>query len=144
MVVDHPGRSLPGNTRLNRGKLSTSPAGMSPRVLGRRPVSAGRSAPGKGRVAHGVQLAGGVPAELEWLQQVLPFPHHLFRDQGSNSNHLVAMVGVGDDVCVPSEPVEDRKVVRSEGSDSAGGRLALQSALALESLLAVGPCWCPE
>jgi hypothetical protein len=85
-----------------------------------------------------VQLAGLVPAEPEWREQALIFAEQLLGDQRADPDHLVPVIGIGDDVRVLAEHVEDGEAVRGERADPAGRLVPVRRALALEPLVAVG------
>src|SRR6185437_4810164 len=59
-------------------------------------------------------------------------------DQCPDADHLVPVIGVGDDVGVLVEHVEDWEAVRGERADPAGRLMPVRRALALEPLMAVG------
>ena len=84
-----------------------------------------------------MQVAGAVATEPERREQSLLLAEQFPGDQRADPDHLVAVVGVGDDVGVLPEHVEDREAVRGEGADPAGGLVPVQVALALEPLVAV-------
>src|SRR5215471_21087309 len=96
------------------------------------------SAPGERRVAGRVQVAAAVTAEPERRQQFLALAQQLPGDQRPDPDHLVPMIGVGDDVGVLVEHVEDGETVRRERADTAGRLVAVCLALPLEPLMAVG------
>src|SRR5215470_10881932 len=100
-------------------------------------TASGRSAPGEGGVAHRVQVSGAVPAEPERGEQRLLLAEEFLRDQSTHTDHLEAVVGVGDHIGVLPEGVEDRETVRRERADSTAALVLVQVALALEPLVAV-------
>src|SRR5713101_6658952 len=95
------------------------------------------SAPGERRVARRVQLAAAVAAEPERRQESLLLAEQFLRDQRPDADHLVPVVGVGDDVGVLVEQVEDWEAVRRERADPARWLVSVQIALALEALVAM-------
>src|SRR5260370_36150353 len=95
-------------------------------------------APGERRVARRVQLPGAVPVEPEGPEQLLLLAEDFPGREGSDADHLVAVIGVGDHVGVLTEHVEDREAIRGEGADPAGRLAPVQGPLALEPLVAGG------
>lgn len=85
-----------------------------------------------------MKLAGAVPAEPERREQRLLLAEQFLRDQGSDADHLVAVIGVGYHISVLRERVEDREAVRRERADPARGLVSVQVTLPLETLVAVG------
>src|SRR5215475_16130851 len=79
-------------------RVAAGPSGWS------RPV---RLAPGERRVAGRVQVAAAVAAEPERRQQSLALAKQFPGDQRPDADHLVPVIGVGDDVGVLVEGVED-------------------------------------
>ncbi|MND00696.1 hypothetical protein D3C83_194010 [compost metagenome] len=57
--------------------------------------------------------------ETEGLQEGALLAEELLRDQLADADHLVAVVGVGDDVDILAEGVEDREIVRREAAETA-------------------------
>src|SRR5215203_1963329 len=96
------------------------------------------SAPWERRVARWVQFSGLVAGETERFKQFLRLVHKLLRHQGADPDHLVAVVGVGDDVGILPEGVEDGEAIRGEAPDTARGLFGEQVALAFEASVAVG------
>src|ERR671913_1904491 len=95
------------------------------------------SAPWERRVARWVQFSGLVAGETERFQQFLRLVHKLLRHQGTDPAHLVAVVGVGDDVGIVPEGVEDGEAIGGEAPDTARGLPGEQVALPLEAPVAV-------
>src|SRR5260370_19808024 len=85
-----------------------------------------------------MQLARAVAGEAKWLEQRLLFAEQFPGHQRAHADHLVAVVGVSDHVRVLAEGIEDGEAVRGESPDAPGGFLAVEVALLLESLEAVG------
>src|SRR5690349_935729 len=79
------------------------------------------SAPRERRMAHRVQLTRLIPAEPERTEQPLLLPEKLPGHQGPDPDHLEPVIGVGDDVRVLPEDVEDGEAVRGERADPARG-----------------------
>src|SRR5215470_216651 len=84
-----------------------------------------------------MQLSCAVPREAERLEQSLLVAEQLLGHERANADHLVAVVGVGDHVCVLPERVEYWEAVRSERADSARRLRAVQVPLPGEPLQAM-------
>src|SRR6185312_5113790 len=97
-----------------------------------------RSTPRKRAVGLRVQLALGKAREAEWPQQLAFLSHHVVGHQLADADHLVAVVGVGDEVGVVAELVEHREAVGREAADAARRLLLVFRHLPLEALLAEG------
>src|SRR5262249_38349382 len=95
------------------------------------------SAPGERRVADRMQLAGLIPAEPERCEQRLLLAEQFLGNQRADANHLVTVVGVGDDVSVLVKHVEDGEAVRGERADPAGRLGPVRLTPPLEALVAV-------
>src|SRR5918998_636181 len=95
------------------------------------------SAPREGGVAGGVQPSGLVAGEAERFEQPLLLAQQLPGYQRPDPDHLVSVVGVGDDVGILPEHVEDGETVRGEAPDPTRGLLGEEVTLALEALVAV-------
>src|SRR3712207_4445491 len=80
-----------------------------------------RSAPGKRGAARRVQPPVLVTVETERREQLLGLTEELACHQLADADHLVAVVGVGDDVGVAVEGVEHRKAVRREAAEASRG-----------------------
>src|SRR5215213_2354434 len=89
------------------------------------------SAPWERRVARWVQFSGLVAGETERFQQFLRPVPKLLRPQGTDPDHLVAVVGVGDDVGVGPGGGEDGEAIGGEAPESARGLPGEQVARAL-------------
>src|SRR5713101_2470114 len=96
------------------------------------------SAPGERAVRHRMEPAGGEAREAERLEQVARRADDVVGDQLADADHLVAVVGIGDDVDIVAEAVEHRKAVGGEAADAARRLLLVEADLALEALLAEG------
>src|SRR2546421_14719 len=83
-----------------------------------------------------MQLALGVARIAEWFQQLRAFAEQLTGDQLAHTDHLEAMIRIGNDVDVVAEPVEHREAVRREASDATGWFLSVEIVPPLEALLA--------
>ena len=70
-----------------------------------------------------MQLALGVARQAERFEQGRRTAGDFFRDQLADADHLEAVIGVGDQVAVLMENVEDGETVRGETADAAGGLL---------------------
>src|SRR3954452_6540226 len=123
-------RSWPSGRRSRR-------SGSEPGRCWREPRARGALAARERRAAGGMQPPLLEAVEAERLQQPLRSPEHLLGDQSADTDHLVAVVGVGDDVGVLPEHVEDREAVRREAADATRRLLGEQVPLALEALEAV-------
>src|SRR3546814_560117 len=77
------------------------------------------SAPGIGAVGNGVELPGREAREAERFEQLGASADDVVGDQLTDADHLVAVVGIGDDVDVVAEPIEDRKAVGGEAANAA-------------------------
>ena len=64
-----------------------------------------------------MKLTLGKTSETERFQKLAILPHQLFRNKFANTNHFVAMVGVGDDVNVLAKFIEDREIVGCEATE---------------------------
>src|ERR1700730_7391372 len=95
------------------------------------------SAPRERRAAGGVQLARLVAGEAERRQEALLLAEQMRLDKGADADHLVSVVGVGDDVSVLAECVEYREAARGEGADPAGRLVPVKLSLAPQPLVAV-------
>src|SRR5215472_16698548 len=126
VTAAQPGPARPGSARPTSHADSTR---FAPPSRPRRP-----SAPGERRVARGMQGAGAVAREPERGQQPLFLAEQLLGHQRPDPDHLVAVVGVGDDVGVLAEDIEYREAVRRERADPAGRLVPVELALALEAL----------
>src|SRR5918997_5858790 len=121
------------STRPPSGLNSTSGAPISI-VL----ITSLTSAPREGGIAGGVQPSGLVAGEAERFEQPLLLAQQLLGHQRPDPDHLVSVVGVGDDGGILPEHVEDGKTVRGEAADPPRGLPGEEVALALEALVAVG------
>src|SRR3712207_8528862 len=87
-------------------------------------------------MTRGVQPSGLVAREAERFEQGLRLVHELLGHQRPYTDHLVAVVGVGDDVGVLAEGVEDGEAVGGEAPDPTRRLLREEFSLALEAALA--------
>ena len=82
-----------------------------------------------------MQLSLDVSGEPERLQDAALVAHDASGDQLPYPDHLVAVVGVCDDVDVFPEHVYDREAIRRKGTDPSRRLFPVQAALALESFV---------
>src|SRR5258708_9349825 len=94
------------------------------------------SAPGERRVARGMQFAAAVPGEPERRQEPLFLAEQFLRYERPDTDHLVSVIGVGDDIRVLAENIEYREAVRGEGADPARRLVPVKLALAVEARVA--------
>src|SRR5206468_913559 len=94
-------------------------------------------APGKRAVRDRMQPSFGVPRKAERLKQRAFAAKQLFGYQFADADHLVAVIGVCDDVDVVAKAVEHGKIVRCEAAYAARRLLPVNPVLILEALLAM-------
>ena len=66
-----------------------------------------------------MQLSGLVAGEAERFEQFLRFVHKLLCYQRTDPDHLVAVVGVGDEVGIVPEGIEDGRSFGGKAPDTA-------------------------
>ena len=62
----------------------------------------------------------------KWFQQAGPVAAYLLGHELANAEHLVAMVGICDEVAILSKGIEYRKTVRGKCADTTGGLFLVQ------------------
>src|SRR5829696_6206655 len=92
-----------------------------------------RSAPRVGAVRDGVQVAGGEALVAEGMQQRGVLAAQRARDLAADRDHLVAVVGVRDDVGVGAHVIEHGEVVGGEAADAARANVTVARADAVEA-----------
>src|SRR5215469_17798315 len=85
-----------------------------------------------------MQLSLGEAREAEGLEQVARLSADVVGHELADADHLVAVIGIRDDVDVLAEAVEHREAVGREAADAARRLLLVDGDLALEALLAEG------
>ena len=86
-----------------------------------------------------MELALLIAREPERLEQLRALAGNLAGHQLAHPEHLVAVIGIGDDIDIVAEHVEHREAVGREAADPAGVfRPPVEMRLALETLLAMG------
>ena len=93
---------------------------------------------GNGLLEYGCKLALGIARKAERLEQRALLAHQLLRHQLADADHLVAVIGIGNDIDILAEHIEDREIVRREAAEPARLLVLLvERDLALEPLLAM-------
>src|SRR3990172_12445879 len=116
-------------------------ASIPPRPANFRPIPLPRSrpsAPGKRAVRRRVQPARGEAREAEGLQELSTRADDVVGHQLADPDHLIAVIGVGNDVDVLAEPVEHGEAVGGEAADAARRLLLVAGDLPFEAFLAEG------
>src|SRR3954453_262905 len=103
-----------------------------------RPLLHQFSAPGEGARRYRMQPAFGVAGNPERLEQRARLANDLLRHEFADADHLVAVIGVRDDIAIVAEDIENREGIRREAADAAGLFLVIQPMLALEALVTEG------
>src|SRR5688572_33042325 len=102
------------------------------------PIQTTASAPRERTLRYRVQLALRIAREAEGFEQARFLARDLLRRELADAQHLITMVGVGDDEDVVAKFVEDREAIGSEAAKPARLLVLLvEPDLALEALLAM-------
>src|SRR6476469_7414610 len=120
---------------LRSGSSTNRSISVSPARLMSHPFY---SAPREWAVGGRMQLALSEPRKAERLKQRALLAQQLLRHQLANADHLIAVIGVSNEVNVLAERIEHRKVVGRETAEPAGILVVLvQRDFAFEPLLAM-------
>src|SRR5207244_12220746 len=93
----------------------------------------GELRPGVGRVRDRVEVTRREALEAERIEEARVLADEHLRHLAPDADHLVAEVRVEDSVDVRLQVVEDGEVVRGEGADTAGARVAVGASAPLEA-----------
>ena len=66
-----------------------------------------------------MQFALGEPRKAERLKQRALLAYQFLRHELAHADHFIAVIGVGNDIDILAEDIEDRKVVRGEAAEAA-------------------------
>src|SRR5687767_6883111 len=104
-----------------------------------RPIQTTASTPRERTFGNGVELALRIAREAEGLEQGCLLPGDFLRYELTDAQHLVAVVGIGDDIDVVVELIENGEAVGSEAAKAARLLVLLvKPDLAFETLLTMG------
>ena len=66
-----------------------------------------------------MQFALGEPRKAERLEQFTLLAYQFLRHELAHADHFIAVIGVGNDIDILAEDVEDREIVRGEAAEPA-------------------------
>ena len=84
------------------------------------------STPWEGTVRYRMEFAIGITRQAKRFQQSGFFTLQFLGDQGTNTDHFIAVIGIGDDIGVFQWAVKNRKTIRRKTTDAAGRVLAIK------------------
>ncbi len=101
------------------------------------------SAPGKRAIGLGEQLPLVITVKSKGPQEGLLFSHYLFCHELSNTDHLVSVAGIRDQITILSHNIEYGKIIRGEGPEPARWLFPVTMILVFIPFLTVSQGGCP-
>ena len=84
-----------------------------------------------------MQSAFRIAGEPKRIHQLRRRAQNFFRGELADTDHLKAVIRIGDDVAIFAEDIEDGKAIRCETADPARRFLPILTCLTFEALLAM-------